>query len=135
VSRCFSALPSGCRPGFQHTAANGTLKRPHGTEAGHAAAGQDTVGKLGRRGENRSTPNGLRHTHAAALVAEGVPVNVIQAQLVMSACAPPDVYLRHIAPAQVLAPVRPPGMGRCSAVASGMTGSLRSTGSGRAGAR
>jgi site-specific recombinase XerD len=53
--------------------------------------------------EKRVHPHGLRHTHAAELVAEGVPVNVIQKQLGHVSLATTDVYLRHIAPADVIA--------------------------------
>jgi site-specific recombinase XerD len=51
----------------------------------------------------RVHPHALRHTHAAELVAEGVPVNVIQKQLGHVSLATTDVYLRHIAPADVIA--------------------------------
>jgi len=51
----------------------------------------------------RVHPHGLRHTHAAELAAEGVPVNVIQAQLGHTSLATTDIYLRHIAPADVIA--------------------------------
>jgi site-specific recombinase XerD len=51
----------------------------------------------------RVHPHGLRHTHAAELVAEGVPVNVIQAQLGHVSLATTDIYLRHIAPSDVIA--------------------------------
>lgn len=53
--------------------------------------------------DKRVHPHGLRHTHAAELVAEGVPVNVIQKQLGHVSLATTDVYLRHIAPADVIA--------------------------------
>jgi site-specific recombinase XerD len=53
--------------------------------------------------DKRVHPHGLRHTHAAELVAEGVPVNVIQKQLGHISLATTDVYLRHIAPADVIA--------------------------------
>lgn len=42
--------------------------------------------------------HGLRHAHAAELAAEGVPVNVVQAQLGHGSLATTDRYLRHIAP-------------------------------------
>jgi site-specific recombinase XerD len=48
--------------------------------------------------EKRVHPHQLRHTHAAELMREGVPANVIQAQLGHSSLATTDVYLRHIAP-------------------------------------
>jgi integrase/recombinase XerD len=50
--------------------------------------------------EKRVHPHGLRHTHAAELMAEGVPANVIQDQLGHSSLATTDTYLRHIAPAE-----------------------------------
>ena len=53
--------------------------------------------------DKRVHPHALRHTHAAELVAEGVPVNVIQAQLGHVSLATTDIYLRHIAPADVIA--------------------------------
>jgi len=51
----------------------------------------------------RIHPHGLRHSHAAELVAEGVPVNVIQQQLGHAHLSTTDVYLRHVAPADVIA--------------------------------
>lgn len=53
--------------------------------------------------EKRIHPHGLRHSHAAELVEEGVPVNVIQQQLGHANLATTDAYLRHIAPAAVIA--------------------------------
>jgi integrase/recombinase XerD len=53
--------------------------------------------------EKRVHPHGLRHSHAAELAAEGVPVNVIQAQLGHSLLSTTDIYLRHIAPSDVIA--------------------------------
>jgi integrase/recombinase XerD len=53
--------------------------------------------------EKRVHPHGLRHSHAAELVSEGVPVNVIQQQLGHASLAVTDRYLRHVAPAQVIA--------------------------------
>jgi len=52
-------------------------------------------------------PHGLRHSHAAELVAEGTPVSVIRDQLGHASLAVTDRYLRDIAPADVIA------MGRC----------------------
>ena len=48
--------------------------------------------------EKRVHAHGLRHAHAAELAAEGVPVNVVQAQLGHGSLATTDRYLRHIAP-------------------------------------
>jgi site-specific recombinase XerD len=53
--------------------------------------------------EKRVHPHGLRHTHASELVAEGVPVNVIQQQLGHASLSVTDRYLRHVAPADVIA--------------------------------
>jgi site-specific recombinase XerD len=52
--------------------------------------------------EKRVHPHGLRHTHAAELAAEGLPVNLIQAQLGHASLATTDRYLRHIAPVHLI---------------------------------
>jgi site-specific recombinase XerD len=52
--------------------------------------------------EKRVHPHGLRHTHAAELAHEGVPMNVIQAQLGHSNLGTTSRYLAHIAPAEVI---------------------------------
>lgn len=54
----------------------------------------------------RVHPHGLRHTFAAQLAAEGVPLNVIQAQLGHANAATTGRYLAHIAPEQVLGVIR-----------------------------
>jgi site-specific recombinase XerD len=51
----------------------------------------------------RVHPHGFRHTHAAELSAEGVPVAVIQRQLGHTNLAVTSRYLDHIAPAEVIA--------------------------------
>ena len=56
--------------------------------------------------EKRVHPQGLRHAHAAELMAEGVPVNAIQAQLGHSNLATTSRYLAHIAPKQVIETIR-----------------------------
>ena len=48
--------------------------------------------------EKRVHPHGLRHAHAAELMSEGVPANVIQQQLGHSSLQVTSVYLNHIAP-------------------------------------
>jgi site-specific recombinase XerD len=53
--------------------------------------------------DKRVHPHGLRHTHAAELVREGTPVNVIRDQLGHSSLAVTDRYLRDIAPADLIA--------------------------------
>ena len=52
--------------------------------------------------EKRVHAHGLRHTHAAELAREGIPVNVIQQQLGHSSLATTDRYLRHVAPIEVV---------------------------------
>jgi len=56
--------------------------------------------------EKRVHPHGLRHTHAAELAMENVPINVIQAQLGHSNAATTSRYLQHIAPQQLIATIR-----------------------------
>ncbi len=56
--------------------------------------------------EKRCNPHSLRHTHAAQLCAEGIPLNVIQAQLGHSNGATTSRYLQHIAPVQVTETMR-----------------------------
>ena len=46
--------------------------------------------------------HGLCHTHAAELAREGVPMNVIQAQLGHANLGTTSRYLAHIAPAEVI---------------------------------
>ena len=53
--------------------------------------------------EKRVPPHDLRHTHAFELMMEGVPVPIIQRQLGHASLATTDVYLRHLAPSDVIA--------------------------------
>ena len=53
--------------------------------------------------DRRVVPHQLRHTHAAELVFEHVPMPVIRDQLGHSSLAVTDRYLRDIAPAEVIA--------------------------------
>lgn len=53
--------------------------------------------------EKRVHPHGLRHTHAAELACEGVPMPVIRDQLGHHSLATTDLYLRDISPSQVIA--------------------------------
>jgi site-specific recombinase XerD len=46
--------------------------------------------------------HGLRHTHAAQLASEGVPINVISKQLGHSNIGTTSRYIDHIAPQQVI---------------------------------
>ncbi len=52
--------------------------------------------------EKRVHAHGLRHTHAAELAREGVPINVIQAQLGHSDLGTTSRYLAHIAPQELI---------------------------------
>jgi site-specific recombinase XerD len=56
--------------------------------------------------DKRVHPHGLRHTHAAELMREGVPPNVIQAQLGHSSLQTTSVYLSHIAPTELVGRIR-----------------------------
>jgi integrase len=56
--------------------------------------------------DKRVHAHGLRHTHAAELAREGIPVNMIQAQLGHESLATTDRYLRHIAPAELVQTIR-----------------------------
>ena len=59
------------------------------------------------RGPTRNLhPHGLRHTHAAQLAHEGVPINVIQAQLGHTNAATTSRYLQHIAPQELITTIR-----------------------------
>lgn len=51
-------------------------------------------------------PHGLRHTFAAELCREGVPLNVIQQALGHSNAATTSRYLAHVAPEQLLSTMR-----------------------------
>lgn len=48
----------------------------------------------------------VRHSHAADLMREGVPVNLIQRQLGHASLAVTSAYLDHIAPEQVVSAIR-----------------------------
>ena len=64
--------------------------------------------RLGRKAniQTRCHAHGLRHTHSAELAAEGVPVNMIQAQLGHESLATTDTYLRHIRPEDLIERIR-----------------------------
>lgn len=67
--------------------------------------------RLGDRAglDKRVHPHALRHSRAAELAAEGVPVNVIQQALGHSSLATTSTYLAHIAPEQVMAAMQGSG--------------------------
>lgn len=56
--------------------------------------------------EKRVHPHGLRHTCAAELAIEGVPVPLIQQQLGHASLHTTTVYLRHIAPVELVETMR-----------------------------
>ncbi len=64
--------------------------------------------RLARRAgiEKRVHAHGLRHTHAAELAREGLPMNLIQAQLGHLSLATTSRYLAHIAPEELVAAMR-----------------------------
>ncbi len=80
--------------------------------------------------DRRVHPHALRHTHAAELAREGLPVNLIAAQLGHSNVATTSVYLNHVAAADVIAAMRqrPPALGapRSSEAARQCVGSRES---------
>ena len=65
---------------------------------------RDALKRLALRAgvEKRVHPHGLRHTCAAELAAEGVPMNAIQAQLGHANLSTTSRYLAHIAPAELI---------------------------------
>jgi len=60
--------------------------------------------RLGREAgiEKRVHPHGFRHTHAAELMREGVPINVIAKQLGHSSSSVTARYVDHISPVEVI---------------------------------
>lgn len=56
--------------------------------------------------QKRVHPHGLRHTHAAELAREGVPMPLIQQQLGHASLATTDRYLRHLAPTELVAAIQ-----------------------------
>src|ERR1019366_2407325 len=84
----------------------GDKARTVGLDAGASAgAARDRLKRQRAKAgiEKRVHPHGLRHTHAAELVREGVPINVIRDQLGHSSLAVTDRYLRNVAPADLIA--------------------------------
>lgn len=52
--------------------------------------------------EKRVHPHGLRHTHAAEIAREGVPIHVIRRQLGHSNLATTERYIDHLTPQEVI---------------------------------
>ena len=81
----------------------------HGTGRRMAASTwQGTIKDIARRAgiERRVHSHGLRHTHAAELVREGVHSHVIQLQLGHSSLSMTEHYLAHLEPAEVINAMR-----------------------------
>ena len=78
------------------------------SEGSRSIHGIETQGLSASGGAHtmRVHPHGLRHTHAAELAAENVPINVIQAQLGHSNAATTSRYIQHIAPQQLINTIR-----------------------------
>lgn len=56
--------------------------------------------------EKRVHPHAFRHTHAAELAREGVPINQIQVQLGHGSAATTARYVQHVAPEELLRTIR-----------------------------
>jgi site-specific recombinase XerD len=68
---------------------------------------KDLAGKTGLADEGvRVHPHGLRHTYAASLAREGVPVHVIRRALGHASLATTDRYIDHLSPLEVVATMR-----------------------------
>lgn len=74
----------------------------------HASYVRALLPRLARKAgiEKRVHPHGLRHTCAAELAVEGVPVPLIQQQLGHASLHTTTVYLRHIAPVELIETMR-----------------------------
>ena len=71
----------------------------------HAAYVRNLLPRLAEKAgiEKRVHPHGLRHSLAAELMMEGIPVPIIQRQLGHASLATTATYLDHISPADVIA--------------------------------
>lgn len=81
----------------------------HGTGRRMAASTwQGTIKDIARRAgiERRVHSHGLRHTHAAELVREGIHSHVIQRQLGHGSLAMTEHYLNHLEPVEVIDAMR-----------------------------
>jgi integrase/recombinase XerD len=99
-------------------------RKTHGLNGRHLIFAQYTTGKVGEpidpryvrqalarlaqkaEIEKRVHPHGLRHSLAFDLAMSGVPTSTVQAALGHSSLAITDRYVRHIAPADVVATMR-----------------------------
>ena len=75
-----------------------------GTKTRTPSCSRTRSSKLARKAgiEKRVHAHGLRHTHAAELMREGVRLNVIQKQLGHASVGVTSAYLDHIAPREVV---------------------------------
>lgn len=82
-----------------------TITKPHAGSPLKDSCFRETLKLLARRAaiEKRVHPHGLRHTHAAELAMEGVPLHVIRRQLGHSSLATTERYIDHLTPADVIA--------------------------------
>lgn len=81
--------------------------------------------------DKRVHPHGLRHTHAAELALEGVPLHVIRRQLGHANLATTERYIDHLRPADVISAIQerawvshesPPGRSSPAPAASDLAG-------------
>jgi site-specific recombinase XerD len=81
-----------------------TITRPTPGKHLGAAYVREALKDLARKAgiEKRVHPHGLRHTHAAELAREGVPVHVIRKQLGHASLATTERYIDHLTPLEVI---------------------------------
>lgn len=81
-----------------------TISRPRPGRRMHDSCVRETLKDLARKAgiEKRVHPHGLRHTHAAELAREGVPVHIIRRQLGHGSLATTERYIDHLSPTDVI---------------------------------
>lgn len=81
-----------------------TISRPDPGQRMHSAYFREALKDLAAKAgiEKRVHPHGLRHTHAAELAREGVPLHVIRRQLGHADLATTERYIDHLAPLEVV---------------------------------
>jgi integrase len=69
-----------------------------------ASCVRESLKRLAKKAEieKRVHPHGLRHTHAAELAREGVPVHIIRKQLGHASLATTERYIDHLTPLEVI---------------------------------
>ena len=85
-----------------------TISRPHPGRPMYSSVVREMLKDAGERAgiEKRVHPHGLRHTHAAELAREKVPVNLIQRQLGHKSLAVTAHYIDHLMPNEVIDAMR-----------------------------